>query len=297
MAINNRRRFFSLIFVPDQERNPRSISLSYSTGKTLLAVLAVLVLHLLVGIYAYVSVFSLRAERKMLRQQNSELSMQNRKIERIAELHLDYKAKVNRILKAYGVSLGVIDDDRESDDIGVDISRRRDDIVLNESVPEAPFEPDTRVQNRLPYLLTGESDFYNPENVPTLLPVNGFLTTRFQSGSWYYSRRHLGIDIAADTGTPIRAAGSGIVIFADWTPDFGNLVILSHGNGYFTYYGHASRIEVTAGQDVKRGDIIALLGSSGISSAPHLHFEVWRHGKAINPEDILYVKQQASKTD
>lgn len=297
MAINNRRRFFSLIFVPDQERNPRSISLSYRTGKTMLVVLGVIVLHVLVGIYAYVSVFSLRAERNTLQQENNELSLQNRKIERIAELHLAYKAKVDRILKAYGVSLGVTDDEQQGDDIGVAMTRRQGDAILDELPTAEPFEPTVRVQNHLPYLLSGESDFYNPENVPTLLPVNGYLTTRFQAGSWYYSRRHLGIDIATDTGTPIRAAGSGIVIFGDWTPDFGKLVILSHGNGYFTYYGHASRIEVTSGQHVKRGDVIALLGSSGISSAPHLHFEVWRNGKAINPEDILYVKQQASKTD
>ena len=296
MAKGTRRKFFSLIFVPDQERNPRSISLSYRTGKILLVVLSVLGIHILFAIYAYFSVFSLRSERNELQRRNSELVLQNRKIERIADLYLDNKAKMKRIMSAYGVSLGILDEDPEGGDI---------EAVLNESarhLPEitGPSESpvtDPRVQNRLPYLLTGSSDFYNPEHVPTLLPVNGFLTTRFQGGNWYFSRRHLGIDISADMGTPIKAAGSGIVVFADWTPDFGNLVIISHGNGYFTYYGHASHIHAAVGNEIRRGDIIALVGSSGISSGPHLHFEVWRNGKPINPEEIIYINPQASKSD
>ena len=76
-------------------------------------------------------------------------------------------------------------------------------------------------------------------------------------------------------------------MFADWTTDFGNLIILYHGQGLFTYYAHASYLIAALGDYVKRGQTIALLGSSGISSAPHLHFEIWRNGEAVNPEEYL----------
>ena len=122
--------------------------------------------------------------------------------------------------------------------------------------------------------------------------ASGYLTTHFHRGGWFLGRSHWGIDIAARKGSPIRAAGSGIIIMADWTPDFGNIVVISHGNGFFTYYGHAMRLLVDQGFHVKKGDAIALLGSSGSSSAPHLHFEIWKNGKPIDPEQFLFVVQK-----
>jgi murein DD-endopeptidase MepM/ murein hydrolase activator NlpD len=89
-------------------------------------------------------------------------------------------------------------------------------------------------------------------------------------------------------GTPIRAAGSGIVLLANWTDDFGNAIIIAHGYGFFSYYAHAMRLLVTQGSVVRKGDIIALLGSSGISSAPHLHFEIWKNGEPLDPERFIF---------
>jgi murein DD-endopeptidase MepM/ murein hydrolase activator NlpD len=85
-----------------------------------------------------------------------------------------------------------------------------------------------------------------------------------------------------------------VVLLADWTPDFGNMIILSHGMGYFSYYGHTMKALVEQGTRVRKGDAIGLVGSSGISSAPHLHFEIWKDGKPVNPEEILYATQKRS---
>jgi murein DD-endopeptidase MepM/ murein hydrolase activator NlpD len=96
-------------------------------------------------------------------------------------------------------------------------------------------------------------------------------------------RLHAGIDLGAPTGTPIYAAAAGVVIQAGVQNGYGNAVIISHGNGLSTLYGHQSKIAVSAGQSVARGDLIGYVGSTGNSTGPHLHFEVRENGTAVNP--------------
>jgi len=97
---------------------------------------------------------------------------------------------------------------------------------------------------------------------------------------------HTGIDIAADAGTPIRAARAGTVGFAGWLHGYGNTVILDHPDGTRTLYAHASRLEVREGKRVAQGEVIARVGSTGNSTGPHLHFEIIA-GRPIDPEPYL----------
>ena len=117
-------------------------------------------------------------------------------------------------------------------------------------------------------------------------PVQGILTSGFG-----VRRRdnHKGLDIANSMGTPIRAAASGTVTYAQYNSGgYGNLVIISHGNGVQTYYGHCSKLYVTAGQTVSQGEVISAMGSTGISTGSHLHWEVRINGVAQNPRNYLY---------
>jgi murein DD-endopeptidase MepM/ murein hydrolase activator NlpD len=98
---------------------------------------------------------------------------------------------------------------------------------------------------------------------------------------------HEGIDIAAGLGTPIRAAAAGTVIHAGWLGGYGNLVVLDHGDGLATAYAHASAILVGVGQSVAQGQTLSLVGSTGNSTGPHLHFEVRVNGSAVDP--LLYL--------
>jgi murein DD-endopeptidase MepM/ murein hydrolase activator NlpD len=115
-------------------------------------------------------------------------------------------------------------------------------------------------------------------------PARGQLTSRF---GWRRWRHHDGIDIAAPYGTPITAARDGMVVFSGWYHAYGRAIIIDHGEGLQTLYGHASRLLVRTGQRVTKGQIIAHVGSSGRSTGPHLHFEVRINGRPVNPIKYL----------
>ncbi len=123
-----------------------------------------------------------------------------------------------------------------------------------------------------------------------LLPCLGEITSGF---GWRmhpvlgYERFHAGIDIGADYGSTIYAAEQGLVIFAGWYGGYGNAVIIDHGGGITTLYGHTSELYVSEGQTVQRGQAIAAVGSTGLSTGPHLHFEVRREGEPTDPVAFL----------
>ncbi len=102
-----------------------------------------------------------------------------------------------------------------------------------------------------------------------------------------YRRFHSGTDFGAGSGSPIRTAGDGRVIFAGWQGGYGNTVIIDHGGGITTLYGHASELYVQEGQQVEKGQAIAAVGSTGLSTGPHLHFEVRVNGEPENPMNYL----------
>jgi murein DD-endopeptidase MepM/ murein hydrolase activator NlpD len=99
---------------------------------------------------------------------------------------------------------------------------------------------------------------------------------------------HEGIDIGVGTGTPIHAAAPGTVIYSGWMEGYGNLVVIDHGNGLATAYGHNTSLAVGVGQGVAQGQVIAYSGSTGHSTGPHVHFEVRVNGSAVDPRGYLY---------
>jgi murein DD-endopeptidase MepM/ murein hydrolase activator NlpD len=115
-------------------------------------------------------------------------------------------------------------------------------------------------------------------------PVNGVVVSGF---GMRWGRMHEGIDISASSGTPIWAAATGTVIWSGWRGGYGNAVVVDHGNGLATLYAHASALLVGVGQSVAQGETVALVGSTGNSSGPHLHFEVRVNGVAVDP--LLYL--------
>ena len=130
-------------------------------------------------------------------------------------------------------------------------------------------------------------------NKPTLginliRPISGTITSRFGAVSSRRVSKHTGLDIAASTGTKIKAAAGGTVTFSGYKGSFGYMVVVNHGNGVETYYAHCSKLFVSAGQKVNQGDVIAAVGNTGNSTGPHLHLEVRVNGVAYNPQNYVY---------
>jgi murein DD-endopeptidase MepM/ murein hydrolase activator NlpD len=136
--------------------------------------------------------------------------------------------------------------------------------------------------------LSQQRDIYL--STPSGWPVDGRITSPYGNREHPTSGKdefHSGIDIAADPGRPVRATADGIVSFAGWSGGNGNLIVLEHGFKYSTFYGHNKSVAVKVGQRVKRGDIISYIGSTGNSTGPHVHYEVWQEGRPINPIKYL----------
>ena len=121
------------------------------------------------------------------------------------------------------------------------------------------------------------------------LPVAGRVTSGF--GNRFhpilgYARMHKGVDLAASYGAPIAAAGPGKVVSAGWAGGYGREVVIAHGGGIQTRYGHMSRLAAQVGQMVSQGQVIGYVGSSGLSTGPHVHYEVLKNGRPVNPMSV-----------
>lgn len=121
-------------------------------------------------------------------------------------------------------------------------------------------------------------------------PTRGRISSHFGYRKDPFHKRkalHTGIDFSARTGTPVITTADGVIKSAGWRKGYGKCIVVQHKSGYKTLYGHLSKINVKAGQKVKSGDMIGKVGSTGRSTGPHLHYEVYKNGKRINPKNYL----------
>ncbi len=131
---------------------------------------------------------------------------------------------------------------------------------------------------------------WQSHNEPSLWPLVGILRSSFGGRSDPFSGEgafHTGIDLQAPVGTPVHVTGDGVVVSAGWSGRYGKLVVVDHGNGLDTYYAHLSQWMVIPGQEVRRGEIVALSGSTGHATGPHLHYEVRLSGTPVNPHRYM----------
>lgn len=132
-------------------------------------------------------------------------------------------------------------------------------------------------------------------SMPSIMPVANKDLKRTASGwgmrihpIYKILRFHYGMDFTASVGTDVFSTGNGVIKSAGREVGFGNCVVIDHGFGFETYYAHLSKIKVKEGQKVNRGDVIGLVGSTGTSTAPHLHYEVSKNGKKVNPQNYYF---------
>lgn len=283
-----RTKNIHVLIVPVDNAEPYSFRIKTTTIKALIVLGSLLTVHIILGFVFYWEFAEEYSYNKKLLKLNAQLQEDNKRVLALADqfyaLEEDYK-KVSSLL-------------------GIDIEEKSQIGGRAKTIESAlPFENllSVKKSGRKPKLYEKDGRFFlsskkskihrYSENIPTLLPVEGFLTLDFKIEDWFLSKTHTGIDIAAKKGSIIRAAGAGIIIFANWTFDLGNLIIIDHGGGIFSWYGHNQRILKGEKSYVKEGEPIALLGTSGRSSGPHLHFEIWKDGIPIDPKEFILAFQ------
>jgi len=126
-------------------------------------------------------------------------------------------------------------------------------------------------------------------SVPNIMPATGWVTKLFSTDK---TESHMGLDIAATTGTPIRATATGVVEEVRTDKYYGLTIEIRHENGFLTRYGHCSQILASVGDRVNRGQTIALVGNTGRSTAPHVHYEVMKYGKYVDPMEFIGTHKQ-----
>ncbi len=135
---------------------------------------------------------------------------------------------------------------------------------------------------------SGSSSGYVSLGINLINPISGVITSRYGSNDSVRDHTHAGLDIAAPTGTAIKAAAGGTVTFSGWSGGYGYVIKLDHGNGVTTVYAHCNELLASVGQTVSQGQVIARVGSTGNSTGPHLHLEVRKNGINYNPQNYVY---------
>ena len=249
---------FTFFIVPDDDSETRSFSLGKTFIKILIAVPFLVLFGLLIVLITYVP-------------QISDYNNLNQK----------YEVLVSERMKVFDLtkSLKKI--------------THMDEFVRNTLGANLNFTETPKIIDSALMIIPEKNIISLSDNIPSFPPVEGFISQRMKNTFSNIDEAHGGIDIVAKEGTPINSAASGVVVFSGWTYEMGNLIIIYHGGGYMTHYGHNQNNLVSRLDMVKRGDVIGFVGNTGISSGPHLHFEIWRDDSSIDP--LIYFPNYLKK--
>jgi len=227
----------------------------------------------------------------------------NRKMDQVDEVLANIEDRDNNVYRTYFNSTPIPEEQRKAGFGGVNRYKelegfnnselvintsKRLDVILKELVVQSKsIDEIAKLAKDKEKLLA---------SIPAIQPVKNEDLRMMASGFGYRSdpftkirKFHAGMDFSARTGTPVYATGDGVVVAADnKMSGYGNRIVIRHGFGYETLYGHMSKFKAKAGQKVKRGEVIGYVGSTGRSEAPHLHYEVHKNGEVINPINFYY---------
>ncbi len=223
----------------------------------------------------------LNTQANLINQQKTEVEQQKNEIALIREQLLAQKSDYQTQAQSQSELIQRLNSDRlalEAAQNQLERESKNLEILIQQKVAEAQAKTNSRTS----VIIRGTGVMAYPSNASTSSPFGWRMHPVLG-----YRRFHAGMDFAASYGSTIRAADSGTVIFAGWYGGYGRAVIIDHGNGITTLYGHSSELYVADGQAVERGQAIAAVGSTGLSTGPHLHFEVRRNGTPVDPANYL----------
>lgn len=252
----------TLMIISDSGRSPVSIKFTQRTFKIILGVLGLFVVALVVILATYTTLLNQSMERKRLVAEVEQLRRVTAKVDQLEQNLVAYRQMLKKMTDLAGIDLEA-----------AGLASLDSQIVTGRQL--------TSRQD------VGSSRGGYPHSVPSGYPVKGYVSRSFRPAEENPKMRHLGIDLAVGSGTAVLATADGTVITAGWDSTFGWEVVISHVDGLETMYGHNDSLLVKVGDTVRAGQTIAISGNTGISTAPHVHYEIRRDGVAINPEEYL----------
>ncbi|MBN1482723.1 M23 family metallopeptidase [candidate division KSB1 bacterium] len=287
MKKRKHRNMYRVLLIPDDKDEPTAFDLSMRSIRFLKILAVILLVHFIGGIVFYVQYYRIREKNKKLTTVNKKLEENMTMINKLTAEFEVLEKDQNRIRNVLGLSS--LNGERVSPEIYLPDEDRTVNFLPVYSRDEQRMPREESELDRYNFILKkSKSSLHDyAKSVPTLLPVDGVLSSDYEYDTANGPSQHRGIDIAGNKGDIVKASADGVVIFAGWTYDLGNLMIIYHGNGFYTYYGHNQRCLLERGSLVKKGEPIAMLGNTGISSAPHLHFEIWKDGVCYDPKDFI----------
>ena len=259
----------SVIIVPHDDSRTWNLRMSYRLLYLLTSLLAIGLICAIAFMFTYGRMLVAAERAAMLSRENTKLKLQAVQIDSLKVELLN--------LQAMGIQIKNM--------LGVSLSPEDSLLVANLS----PVASSSGIVSDIEGGGVGTREQRNMlEALPSLWPTKGYVTRHFTvTGGEANARFHPGIDIAANQNTPIAAAAEGVVVSASFDETYGWMVQIDHGYGIHTLYGHCARNLVKKGDRVTRGQTVALVGSTGKSTAPHLHFEVRKNGVPVDPGEYL----------
>ncbi len=266
------KKYFQLFITSDFWTSSKSYNLSLPRLLTIIIIFIVFIVGLIVLIIYAMGIVINTNELSFLKKENKRLQ------EKLAQVQ-DLEKRINEIEK-----------DREKLYLMLGVKKDTGKIDLTHFVfsykPIIP-EVETLITDSTMDTTTKSLELTDQvKYIPQVPPTVNFIITRT------FSKTHHGVDFAAHEGAPVFATAEGVIKDVGWDSIFGNYIRIKHGTYYETFYGHLKEVDVKKGDKVKKNDIIGRVGNSGVSSGPHLHFEIWHKGEPVDPKDIFMLKKE-----
>lgn len=255
---------FNLVFIPT---DPYISTKSYKISP--IKVLAFVIIYSLIIFFAGFYIITLLNLNTLLLPESYLISKNQEEIRKLNE-KIIYLANEVEKLQINNIKLKTIFEKQDS----INQKKSSNDTIKNKSQGNILFA----FKSFLKFLFSE-----NQQQIIFIKPAEGIISNHFNP-----AKGHFGIDISANENTPIFAAANGYISFAGYTPEYGNEIIIIHQSDFLTKYKHCSVLIKKPGERVKQGELIALMGNTGLKShGSHLHFEIWHKGKPVNPENYL----------
>jgi murein DD-endopeptidase MepM/ murein hydrolase activator NlpD len=286
--------FYTLIVVPHAKARFRKFQVSVRLTRWVLAAAGVLAL-MLAGILAHYTWIAVEvAEVKRLRAENLALATKAKAYEENAGQLQAKLLALQGMVNKLGVMAGVEQSLPDASVGGVGGLTRLETTAPSVDIATALRSMDERVGSLTEKSTKLEAFFRDQRQLlastPSIWPVRGYLSANFGKRIDPFTSQpdfHPGLDISTPIGTKVSVPADGVVVFCGQKNGYGNALVVDHGYGIVTRYGHLAGFNVKPGQRVRRGDVVAFVGNTGRSTAPHLHYEVWVDDQAQNPIQFI----------